>query len=994
MLKVKCYIKFGIILISFFCHFQSHANETYSQKSEIQRLSATITTCNTQGHCAAQEILPPAIVRKSAPQKDLTHTEKTQLSPHYTLPALSGVVVDAETGQPIQEAIVSFSWILQWEKGELPVLLQKFLPRLMVKQLVTNQQGFFHSDRHIVETNAMTLANWKLPKGTIPLIRIYAKGYQRLEIKNFQEPLEGENSEWKISPLYLSKLPNNQATLLEELMEWRNDIDIEMTSYNLDVKDFLEFSRIEKLVRLFTRVCDTSLSSIDKPINPNVCRSVPERNFLISTKVLLEYINVEQHPAILSAAAMLGKKRYIPILKQFIEQRNIPLFTSYIQAYKLSFNEPYGNRNEIIPSQVLGFETEELLVNYYTDQDISPLLIELLHTHYYQDKRIFDLIYQELESNNISSERQKVLLKVITNTYLPDIEPQLLKLFPSLPPQQQASLIIALDQKYQYPLMITEIETLLLSNSLNKDEIEEITTVILPRIGTQQAADLAVSFLEKNLNNLQFLSSPNLPRFLTSLSNFHRDIKINWSIVKQVFTEPMTEPMLYSYLNFIRERRPKEEAEKIPQYITKNNMLLNQNVIYALAAFDDQQLCQQVLLILQQNIKDGIEEKYKNEYTNFISTMNQCGAKKIPLPNLPKMVFVDHKKSWALREKLKRLTKAFKPLYPNNTLSNPQRLVMQQQAFIKELKKLSEHHQDLLMNDGLLRRELELEIIGNIDLLGDILRYKLKKPLEAVQEYESLAPYTLIPFCYDDLLEFTTYLLNFLRLADVYRYDLNDNAKAIEYYILAKSQISYVIQILINLPRSAKRGLNSFAKWKEAAIPIFQWLELWLTAEIDFLSTGKPFEGDLPEEVLSGFKLGIPFLMFSQTSAIPLPSTFFQIVGGELTDINIFKLPFSSFTFISSLGLITSLEDNQLILKYLIERDSARFITASFLAIVDGVDVNKLSDRRGLYYSISSSIKQAEKLKSVAQLFFEQNPAIKTTSLKKKDNPEKMMERK
>lgn len=179
----------------------------------------------------------------------------------YVLPALSGTVVDAATGQGLAYAVVQGSWTLQPAAQKDPA--RDAVKRLYARQVHSKPGGLF-----IIPSAGAVAA----PVGTAlapaqdPVVRIYAEGHQRLVLTN---TVPGKNGalvpanaasaaerKWfaEKRKLALEPLPNRPHALKEELVVWKHDLESEIAASAAQDRTAAIRSQ-EKLLFLFDKLC-------------------------------------------------------------------------------------------------------------------------------------------------------------------------------------------------------------------------------------------------------------------------------------------------------------------------------------------------------------------------------------------------------------------------------------------------------------------------------------------------------------------------------------------------------------------------------------------------------------------------------------------------------------------------------------------------------------------------------------------------------------------
>ena len=196
---------------------------------------------------------------------------ETMQPPFPTSEELKGRVVDVRSRKPLDyAAVVSVIWVLRFKgkppDGELSTVTK-------VEQRYNGEDGNFQ-----IWPLRPFGENWEVVPGQDPLVRIYAKGYQRLEIENVKDghakvkrPYNtagtatlkwiGQNQTQMLKPW-----PLKQSAQINELRLWRKDLDnsIAATQTSLGGKRAIEGQ--EKLLLMFNEMCHTLTEQVQKKV--------------------------------------------------------------------------------------------------------------------------------------------------------------------------------------------------------------------------------------------------------------------------------------------------------------------------------------------------------------------------------------------------------------------------------------------------------------------------------------------------------------------------------------------------------------------------------------------------------------------------------------------------------------------------------------------------------------------------------------------------------
>lgn len=177
---------------------------------------------------------------------------------------LHGTIIDAKTKQPLPYAVVQVSWFLRAEgtKNRKDAQTDR---RLWVRQIVSGAGGRF--DIPTLKQLA-NVPGWNLLPGQDPVVRIYAKGYERLVIENTVKSKSGRRvpvnapgaaqRKWvgEGTTQALRHLPDVEAAVAKELALWKKELENEIALSPARDRESAIRSQ-EKLLALFEDWCNT-----------------------------------------------------------------------------------------------------------------------------------------------------------------------------------------------------------------------------------------------------------------------------------------------------------------------------------------------------------------------------------------------------------------------------------------------------------------------------------------------------------------------------------------------------------------------------------------------------------------------------------------------------------------------------------------------------------------------------------------------------------------
>ena len=215
-------------------------------------------------------------------------------------PRLVATVVDAGTRLPVAGAVVQIAWGMRTNLTESKKRGVRYL-RNHTRQVRTNGGGHFDAGNLIPYRLPV---GWEPLLGEDPIVRVYAKGYRRLVIKNTVANRNGKlvavntvgatQRKWvgEGAAQALLLLPNTEKALATELTSWKKDIEAEIKLSPATDRETAIRSQ-EKLLFLLDELCNT----LSLPLRQDVCYSADSEmgQYLALAKAdRLKYLVVEE----------------------------------------------------------------------------------------------------------------------------------------------------------------------------------------------------------------------------------------------------------------------------------------------------------------------------------------------------------------------------------------------------------------------------------------------------------------------------------------------------------------------------------------------------------------------------------------------------------------------------------------------------------------------------------------------------------------------------
>jgi hypothetical protein len=166
---------------------------------------------------------------------------------------VAGNVIDAGSGKPIEGAVVSLDFSIR-KAGDAR-------QTKLIQQSLTGAKGRFFL--HTWQNSLRREAGWELVPDQKPVLRIYARGYQRLTVEDRFGIKKGSNTNLD-RPRALQPMLSTPGAVLHELALWKQELTPEVFAEVLDLFDPRE-RQVQQVRRdaqkhltlLFGNVCET-----------------------------------------------------------------------------------------------------------------------------------------------------------------------------------------------------------------------------------------------------------------------------------------------------------------------------------------------------------------------------------------------------------------------------------------------------------------------------------------------------------------------------------------------------------------------------------------------------------------------------------------------------------------------------------------------------------------------------------------------------------------
>lgn len=607
-------------------------------------------------------------------------------------------------------------------------------------------------------------------------------------------------------------------------------------------------------------------------------------------------------------ARKLGRERSVEGLETIIGTRNIDLLGEYERGFRETSMQAFSD-NKYKSTKLLP-EIEALIVKHYHDPQVGGALRALCASNgtKYHTRALFDLMYTEWRSGQVRASTYPMRQSIL-QTDLPGIEAPLLELLQTPGPINDEDMrwIIRFlgDRRYRpaVPVLIALQKdakpnaafALTVNSALLKIGTADATTTVLSRLAWLRGRPLDAEVTKET----EFL--------ISQIAQTSEEIPLDYAEYKRALPAVLSDGAKASLITTVARRKEKRAVPDLLPLLAEAKFYTR--AFETLVAFESVDVWTRTRaeierLRQQGKIDDGqyrygvalLDKKIANPAKHFadkkqLDRQNEFTAKKSTL--------------YATKQSLLKLKD-----------SQPEQYVAAYLNYLKSQEQLAEEYADL-PSGGRVSTELSSDYFS----LANLVRFKLKQPVKAIDLYgkiqEAGNPWGQIG------------------AADTYQFDLHDTAKAAETFqrLLEKQQ---------RAPASRNRTEARFGNWQKT----------WLTHQVNFLKTGKPFSGTIGLEDMSNFVfvlyfsvatamqgdfLGVAPLYESMAKSLNDRSGGPQINRQEIAE-KLETLPQSHLTVVGTMMLLSLLPDAGAILRYLEKHDPAGYLSACLFAAVQFID--------------------------------------------------------
>jgi hypothetical protein len=637
--------------------------------------------------------------------------------------------------------------------------------------------------------------------------------------------------------------------------------------------------------------------------------AVPAQPMMPDEATLLQQLDSEQPSKVNEAARKLGDIGSEAALQHIIARHD----AHALAAYGRVFCAPITRR-----------VIERLAIEHFDDPTLHRELLRLVFgCGGIRTMEYFHLLVAEIQRQGGSDFEREERALLLVHTDLP-VEAEVLKLLTAFPvPPAGAARPCVQESSPRRPLIrflgerkyapaAAEIERLLTPAPLDEIDLCEA----LARIPTALSVRAAVRCVQRYAARPADAQARRctIERVLRALATAPREVPLPFDDLKAALPQPLEAELARPYIMLIGHRHETAGAPELINYLHVDPGApggLGRAALSALLEFESAEVWRAALTEMERLHSAGT---INDRQLQFVKSEVQRR-----LQDPQKFVQQKHEAAQAQREDQQlqmQRRKQFEAFQMIEALrkTEAERYAREYAAYIDQLEqaatnpKLDRHH------------TLDQDLARHCGRLGTFLRFTLKRPAQAVRFYQRAAA----AISRSDGSEWVLQIA----VADTYRFDLHDDARAIASYQDAAS-------VLTRMPQ---QGHGDAPELRLA-------LSKWLEHEIAFLKTKAPFAGTVTrtDRMAAGvlvFALAADALGWDAVSQDASVRSDRQQVAQE-----VLSLPPSQLNLARAFPLWSLLSASEIV-TFLGKHDPGRFLSASVLAagVADARRAQKRSD--------------------------------------------------
>ena len=564
------------------------------------------------------------------------------------------------------------------------------------------------------------------------------------------------------------------------------------------------------------------------------------------------------------AARALGRLESARGLQELIDRRDNNLLQEYVSGFK----DAAIIKNHTLPP--FPDEIEKLVVQHFYDQNIGEQMSRLRESRYYTSPELFDMKLSLFLRHG--KEKNTAWLESLAMTEQPAFLEAMLKTLPQLSEQLKYRLLFILGSRGYAPATVPIAEYLTDETGQPRYRMGDLYRGLV-KIGTQQSMDLLISHLAKfrrtGADERDYKEVVNLLYYIMSAPP---EVPVDVNLLgKSIPYLQSDNRVLGQYIGVIKTRKLKPLAADLYAYL--GNTERQRYVFTTLMEFDDPVIWRKTKAEVERlkkagNLDDNVYKDMSREFDRTLGNQKK---------------YFSEKRDWEFNGEMHREMSKYeiarRDLQTKKGKVDPAQFIEEYRELLLSMEELAKKYASASQVP-----QINTDISNASIELGSYARFNAGLPQQAIQFYEAALPISEraeIP------VDFVLYYL----IADTYRFDVGETDKAISYYRLALQAIN-------------DRGVALPTPW----LDVMPFWRRWLQKEMDFLTNGTVFQGEIGRNEIEecGATIMLLNLLLSQS-----PQALYAYLGWEPRDEQVYKTGVSSEVAIER---INSIAKSQLLL--------------------------------------------------------------------------------
>jgi tetratricopeptide (TPR) repeat protein len=541
-------------------------------------------------------------------------------------------------------------------------------------------------------------------------------------------------------------------------------------------------------------------------------------------------------------------------------------------------------------------EIEHILVQRFDDPVWGRKLLRFLYWEKYQTRDLFDRLYAHIADTQKFDDNY-YWYRLIVNTDQIGVDAPLLAALPKLSPDGQRTILSALAQ-HKYAPALPEMAKFTREHRTDPAWWTKEIYDDLAKMGSRESVEQLMLELGRFSGPLAGDDGKRLLDVISALNALPKDAPLDvaraWSALPHK-DDPAVAAACVTFA--LAHPHPDESTLLVAQL---GNMKSGRGAFDALLGIDSPDVWRNTgarIEVLHQagTLPEGNYLFAKQQLSQRLDHPDEYQRQRV-MPTL----------NAALEKEVGPLQRALRSLIPLRQ-TDPKRYVEQAVTIVDALEAVADHHKDASYSSG-----VRYDVLTERSIIALLQRFILRQPLKAIETNEKI--FAAQP-ARREMRDFRAAI----QIAEIYRYELGDKVKALEYYQKARDAVHPE-----DWPGSL-RDPDVIATWIKDGL---------IGKEIDYLTSGRVFSGAVTRRDVegAGFALtmdGVGFLMLIAPSLAVSAAPADPTVLARLE-----RMPASNLTVMAAILDINGATDAVATVAFLKRSDPVHYVSACVLAIL------------------------------------------------------------